>query len=74
MKIRGGDSMSELNLQTETLPGMEENHPVFCPLCGTPMEETNRMQHEGLIWIFLTCRRTDCEGKVTRKGISGFSR
>jgi formate dehydrogenase maturation protein FdhE len=56
------------------LPGIEESVAAYCPLCGSEMTETYRMSHEGQIWVFLKCNRFECEGKVTRKGISGLSR
>jgi hypothetical protein len=64
--------MTETNVHESTTSEKGLMNPVFCPLCGTPMKETYRMQHEGLLWIFLECSRLECDGKVTRKGMSGF--
>ena len=43
---------------------------VFCPLCGSEMKETHRIQHQGTLWVFMDCDRLDCAGQLTQKRVS----
>jgi hypothetical protein len=54
-------------LDTESISILGSSVQQFCPECGAPMKEADRLYENGAIYIWYECSENDCNGSWLQK-------
>lgn len=54
-------------LESESINTLNSISRQFCPECGAPMKEANRLSEDKVVYIWYRCSRGCCEGSWLQK-------
>lgn len=55
------------NVHTESATSMNALSFQYCPQCGQPMKEVDRVNENGSTYVWYDCQSSDCMGSLLRK-------